>query len=985
MSKTELIKRPKRRWKKDLLFFVILSILTSSSFLFFSYVERNSQNTIFRIFNVEYLESHNSREGSIEGSKYITKDMKLRFECNIPIGTKEVWVKLDEKTDWIQLDRTESFVLTSKNPNLIGVFKIFLRCDNLILDFTTTIYKQDLPTVMIYCSSGITTRSEKCTTIIYPVSYDPSQDSWAKREMSATIRARNSSNGYILELVNNEKLLNMREDDDWLLLPSKDIASALRTKFALDTYNSLNELDPLCKISHAEPIDLYLNYQYMGLYLLVERMDRKLFDLKDNLDSMIFKSEDWKGDFYPKTSNNRWEQIFPIDEDYNEYPLLLESFVQTVTDKEFFDDQSGIFSKTNREQLIDFLLFGLLVGHNSLEGFKYYIVQNSEYNSQFYFTPWDFDMSWGFSGEDILPFNYWLNNETNNIGFVNWNYLIYRLLFPENESLNRQFINDVKNRWSELRKEIWATENLKKNFINSFNLMRLGLLRSNNEEPINFISSSILNWIDKRFEIIDKISFRSFSVDRNVKKNLTIGIHGKSFTISRSLRWDCILPNDTIRAQYKINGTRNWTDVSSLPNFSICCYKNLKIGVYNLSIRYSNNLIFWSDQFSFITQIISSKLPFLFINCEDNIDKYGYRNCSIEFFQTNPWHRRGPINSQIKFRGNLVLDPKKGYRLQLSQNEPLFGMRDDDDWQLFASYLDHTRMRTKLAFDLWRSLLPSNPTAILPKSKYVALYINHEFQGLYLLSEKQDRRLFILDDAQNNLNSSLILQTRSGYENFRDMGVWEQDYPNIEDGINISYQIMENLIHFINNTSDTEFFNENTGIFSKFDKMNLIDFYLFNFFILHKDFWNKNYYLVRNSMPSKFFLIPWDFDGSFGQFGWLKYEPNSTVYFRNLLLQRLLNNKEFMRDLKIRWVELRADLWTKEYIFGIINKMYNQIQDVLEIDLEMWKPITVEGYVEWELRLRYSNEEFDLDEAIQFLFDWIEERLDFCDEYFRLN
>ncbi|GAH71702.1 unnamed protein product, partial [marine sediment metagenome] len=270
------------------------------------------------------------------------------FECIIPIGTKEVWVKLDEKTDWIQLDRTESFVLTSKNPNLIGVFKIFLRCDNLILDFTTTIYKQDLPTVMIYCSSGITTRSEKCTTIIYPVSYDPSQDSWAKREMSATIRARNSSNGYILELVNNEKLLNMREDDDWLLLPSKDIASALRTKFALDTYNSLNELDPLCKISHAEPIDLYLNYQYMGLYLLVERMDRKLFDLKDNLDSMIFKSEDWKGDFYPKTSNNRWEQIFPIDEDYNEYPLLLESFVQTVTDKEFFDDQSGIFSKTNR-------------------------------------------------------------------------------------------------------------------------------------------------------------------------------------------------------------------------------------------------------------------------------------------------------------------------------------------------------------------------------------------------------------------------------------------------------------------------------------------------------------------------------------------------------------------------------------------------------------------------------------------------------------
>ena len=67
-------------------------------------------------------------------------------------------------------------------------------------------------------------------------------------------------------------------------------------------------------------------------------------------------------------------------------------------------------------------------------------------------------------------------------------------------------------------------------------------------------------------------------------------------------------------------------------------------------------------------------------------------------------------------------------------------------------YYDSPRMRIKLSFDLWRSLRETNTTTILPKSKYVSLYINGEFRGLYLLAERNDRRLFKLDDYQNNLN-----------------------------------------------------------------------------------------------------------------------------------------------------------------------------------------------------------------------------------------
>ncbi len=387
-----------------------------------------------------------------------------------------------------------------------------------------------------------------------------------------------------------------------------------------------------------------------------------------------------------------------------------------------------------------------------------------------------------------------------------------------------------------------------------------------------------------------------------------------------------------------------------------------------------------------ITQFLNSPeekslgLPELYIRVDQPLSGENYVPAVIEL-------NKCIFLSNIKYRGKVSIGfPKKGYRLELKGRHSLLGMRIDDDWQLFPNYLDHTRMRTKLAFDLWRSLLPSNPTAILPKSKYVKLFINNEFKGLYLLSERTDRRLFGLDDSQNNLNTSLLLQVPGHHYNFEEIVHWEQEYPNEEDGIYIADQIIEDLVLFIKNTSNMEFFNETTGIFSKFDKQNLIDFYLFNFFILHKDFWSKNYYLVRNSIPSKFFLIPWDFDGLFGQMGWQRFDSNSTVYFggRNLLYARLFHNKEFMQEVKIRWAELRADLWTKDYIFSLITKMYNQIQKILEKDLEMWKPITVEENIEQEGldKSLYSNNEFDLNEAIQFLYNWIEERLDFCDYYF---
>ena len=380
---------------------------------------------------------------------------------------------------------------------------------------------------------------------------------------------------------------------------------------------------------------------------------------------------------------------------------------------------------------------------------------------------------------------------------------------------------------------------------------------------------------------------------------------------------------------------------------------------------------------------IPPDFPTVHLYCSNNINGEDYIDCVLEFDYNI-------IDSNIKYRGGSAQNhEKKGYRIELSTQERFLGMRSDNDWQFFASYLDFTRMRIKLSFDLWRSLQPINPTAILPEAEYVGLYLNNEFQGLYLFSERPDRELFGFEkETSLNLNSSLIFQSK-GETKFNEYieDKWEQDWPNEED-INIINSILPELIYYINTANDEEFFDPNTGIYSLFDKVNLIDYYLFNFFIDHKDCWLKNYFIVRDNYPSKFYLVPWDFDGSFGQWGWIKYNsnenPDSEIKHDNYLWRRLLVNKKFLKECKDRWFFLREELWTKEFIMNMLLDDYDEIEPLIRIDTEMWKPINVKENPPQKgpYMYKYSTKEFDLDEYLDYLFYWIPERLSFCDQHF---
>jgi len=374
-------------------------------------------------------------------------------------------------------------------------------------------YSPEVPIINIDVSSEITNYSQQCFLKISPISNEFVKSGWANRYLAADIRKRDSDGGFSIQLYQSENLFQIRDDDDWLLLPQGKYLDSLRTKMAFDIFNMIKDDDSNYRLPHSKLIEVFVNGNYKGLYLLCERIDRKLLNLEqENLDNpeendMIFKATNWDGDFYtiPNSIDTLWEQIYPNMIDFSHVPKNLTDFIHNATEDDFFNE-NGVFSIFDKESIIDSLLFGLLVGHEIIEGFSYYLALNQKSEVGFSFLPWNFAQSWGFFEHGTIPFELWLNGDKNEIDSVVWSKLYYRLLFPENSSINNVLITEIVNRWSYLRTNFWNSDAL----LSYFNELYLPILNTliratSDSDLVAILGNTIENWITTRCNLLDNI------------------------------------------------------------------------------------------------------------------------------------------------------------------------------------------------------------------------------------------------------------------------------------------------------------------------------------------------------------------------------------------------------------------------------------------------------------------------------------------------
>lgn len=179
-----------------------------------------------------------------------------------------------------------------------------------------------------------------------------------------------------------------------------------------------------------------------------------------------------------------------------------------------------------------------------------------------------------------------------------------------------------------------------------------------------------------------------------------------------------------------------------------------------------------------LTFVRSGELPALFIeSASGSMDYIHGKKGNREAGRMSLYSAAGePVYlgnlDEIQGRGNDWIIAKKSYSLQLAAGADLLGMGQAEKWVLVANAFDASHLRNKLIYDFAGEV----GLACSPESRWVDLYLNGEYAGVYLLCERNelherrvspegDGRYLVSMDHQWRLeeNARPFVTTQSGY------------------------------------------------------------------------------------------------------------------------------------------------------------------------------------------------------------------------------
>jgi len=145
---------------------------------------------------------------------------------------------------------------------------------------------------------------------------------------------------------------------------------------------------------------------------------------------------------------------------------------------------------------------------------------------------------------------------------------------------------------------------------------------------------------------------------------------------------------------------------------------------------------------STLTLLRSGGVPSLYIDVKSgnmeyiHLDKGNEEAGELRLYDDQGKLAYGGELDSIKTRGNTSLAAdKKPYSLMLTENTNLLGMGAARRWILLAEgYYSCTNIRNKLVYDFAGKV----GMQYSPKGEFVDLYLNGEYAGLYLLSERNE-------------------------------------------------------------------------------------------------------------------------------------------------------------------------------------------------------------------------------------------------------
>ncbi len=299
-------------------------------------------------------------------------------------------------------------------------------------------------------------------------------------------------------------------------------------------------------------------------------------------------------------------------------------------------------------------------------------------------------------------------------------------------------------------------------------------------------------------------------------------------------------------------------------------------------------------------------------------------------------------NATIQIRGNsTTAKPQKSYKIELRSRAGEW--RGQTTINLNKQFSDTTRARNKLSFDLMKEI----PGMVSLRTQFVRLFVKDETTdppkvtfvdyGLFTQVEQPNRKYLRnhLLDADGHLYKATFFE----FYRYPDQIRMADDPLYDEKAFSRILEIKGNkdhskLIQMLEDVNNTNIPIEQT--FEKyFDANNYFTWLAFNILMGNLDTQTQNFFLYSPRNATKWYFIPWDYDGDLArQEGWYvidQYEYGIANYWGVPLHSRVLKVGRYRDMLDTKINELMKFL-TPERIRGMMME-YKQVTDAYSLKM----------------------------------------------------
>ncbi|MFB1052171.1 CotH kinase family protein [Paraliobacillus sp. JSM ZJ581] len=314
------------------------------------------------------------------------------------------------------------------------------------------------------------------------------------------------------------------------------------------------------------------------------------------------------------------------------------------------------------------------------------------------------------------------------------------------------------------------------------------------------------------------------------------------------------------------------------------------------------------------------------------------------------------LSAMLHYRGNSSrLFDKKSFAIQFIDEDyqekdvSLLNMESDNNWSLHGPYLDRSLIRNYLAMNISGEIMP-----YAPDTRYVELFVDSNYEGLYLLMErvsKGEGRVPISTPEKNSKQTDYIVKIdRPDKMDFTLNDFLLDTYKVYPSGVELSYPtdkqytyerqqfINQDFSYIAHSIYQIPFAQKKTSYEELLDVQAFYDYFIINELFRNVDAGRYSTYFYR-SLRGRLTPVVWDFNNSLNNYQVVAFDETGFSLTHSIFYEQLLKDDSFVDGLIERYHYLRQTKLETGRLFQYIDETIDFLNDAIVRNNNRWNSV----------------------------------------------